>query len=67
LNFSSGRNARGGQNGVKSAAYKGLEAPNSSARQAENARISGQKRVKMLELGTTKCPGVSMTPGRNSL
>jgi hypothetical protein len=38
------------------AAHDRVEALNRTVRQAENARISGEMRVKMLTTATIKCP-----------
>jgi hypothetical protein len=38
------------------AAHDRVEALNRTVRQAENARISGEMRVKMLTIDTIKCP-----------
>jgi hypothetical protein len=63
MGFGSGLEARGGHIGEKTAAHIGVKAPNRPGRQAENARISGQKRIKMLEPCKRKCPRVVTTQG----
>jgi hypothetical protein len=65
--FSSGLEARGGYIGEKPAAHEPVKAPNRCFRQAENARISGQKSVKMLVNGTRKSPCTRSAQGPISI
>jgi hypothetical protein len=63
MGFGSGLEARGGHIGEKTAAHDRVKAPNRPGRQAENARISGQKRIKMLGSCKRKYPCVVTAQG----
>lgn len=56
---------RDGHKGELSAVHCPVEAPNPYARQAENARISGQKRIKVLEFNIISAPARLTHRGKN--